>query len=104
MPGGDTSAAALSGLSRVHASRILPRQDAPAGVLSYRDSGRYEFPAGVALSTVDPTRFCRASHLEAGMRRSTVWLKFKNPNAPAVKREAEEDWGRGPTFSAVPQH
>ena len=22
------------------------------------------------------------------------WLKFKNPNAPAVKREAEEDWGR----------
>jgi bifunctional non-homologous end joining protein LigD len=22
------------------------------------------------------------------------WLKFKNPAAPAVKREAEEDWGR----------
>ena len=22
------------------------------------------------------------------------WLKFKNPNAPAVKREAEEDWGK----------
>ena len=21
------------------------------------------------------------------------WLKFKNPDAPAVKREAEEDWG-----------
>ena len=27
--------------------------------------------------------------------RSKDWLKFKNPNAPAVKREAEEDWGRG---------
>jgi bifunctional non-homologous end joining protein LigD len=26
--------------------------------------------------------------------RSPAWLKFKNPNAPAVKREAEEDWGR----------
>jgi bifunctional non-homologous end joining protein LigD len=26
--------------------------------------------------------------------RSRTWLKFKNPNAPAVKREAEEDWGR----------
>jgi bifunctional non-homologous end joining protein LigD len=26
--------------------------------------------------------------------RSRDWLKFKNPNAPAVKREAEEDWGR----------
>jgi hypothetical protein len=21
------------------------------------------------------------------------WLKIKNPAAPAVKREAEEDWG-----------
>jgi bifunctional non-homologous end joining protein LigD len=27
--------------------------------------------------------------------RSRDWLKFKNPDAPAVKREAEEDWGRG---------
>ena len=27
--------------------------------------------------------------------RSKDWLKFKNPEAPAVKREAEEDWGRG---------
>jgi bifunctional non-homologous end joining protein LigD len=27
--------------------------------------------------------------------RSKDWLKFTNPNAPAVKREAEEDWGKG---------
>jgi bifunctional non-homologous end joining protein LigD len=26
--------------------------------------------------------------------RSPDWLKFKNPAAPAMKREAEEDWGR----------
>ena len=26
--------------------------------------------------------------------RSPDWLKFKNPAAPAVKREAEEDWVR----------
>ena len=26
--------------------------------------------------------------------RSPDWLKFKNPQAPAVKREAEENWGR----------
>jgi hypothetical protein len=26
--------------------------------------------------------------------RSKDWLKFKNPEAPAVKREAEEDSGR----------
>jgi bifunctional non-homologous end joining protein LigD len=34
--------------------------------------------------------------------RSRDWLKMKNPNAPAVKREAEEDWGhrqdRTPTY------
>ena len=26
--------------------------------------------------------------------RSPDWLKMKNPNAPAVKREAEEDWAK----------
>jgi hypothetical protein len=26
--------------------------------------------------------------------RSPDWLKFKNPAAPAVKREAEEEWGK----------
>ena len=26
--------------------------------------------------------------------RSPHWLQIKNPKAPAVKREAEEDWGR----------
>ena len=25
--------------------------------------------------------------------RSLHWVKVENPNAPAVKREAEEDWG-----------
>ena len=25
--------------------------------------------------------------------RTKDWLKFKSPEAPAVKREAEEDWG-----------
>jgi hypothetical protein len=24
----------------------------------------------------------------------THWVKVKNPNGPAVRREAEEDWGR----------
>ena len=26
--------------------------------------------------------------------RSRHWVKSKNPNAPAVKREEEEDWGK----------
>jgi bifunctional non-homologous end joining protein LigD len=32
--------------------------------------------------------------------RSPHWIKSKNPNAPAVKREAEEDWGQWPAKSA----
>jgi ATP-dependent DNA ligase len=26
--------------------------------------------------------------------RTDNWVKVKNPTAPAVRREAEEDWGR----------
>jgi bifunctional non-homologous end joining protein LigD len=26
--------------------------------------------------------------------RSPHWIKSKNPNAPAVRRKAEEDWAR----------
>ena len=29
-----------------------------------------------------------------GKGRSRHWIKSKNPHAPAVRREAEEDWGR----------
>ena len=25
--------------------------------------------------------------------RTSDWLEFKNPQSPAVRREAEEDWG-----------
>ena len=33
------------------------------------------------------------------------WLKFKNPDAPAVKREAEEDWANdGCVPVESPQH
>mgnify|MGYP001355751680 CR=1 FL=1 len=33
--------------------------------------------------------------------RTDCWLKVKNPNAPAVTREAEEDWtGKGKRFPA----
>jgi bifunctional non-homologous end joining protein LigD len=56
--------------------------------------------------TDDPLVFAHACKMELegiassrGIRatvsgRSPHWLKNKNPNAPAVKREAEEVWGR----------
>jgi bifunctional non-homologous end joining protein LigD len=34
----------------------------------------------------------KESHYRSG--RSPDWLKTKNADAPAVKREAEQDWGR----------
>jgi ATP-dependent DNA ligase len=50
-------------------------------------------------STIPPSSACEGivskrlgSRYRSG--RSPDWLKFKNPEAPAVKREAEEDWGR----------
>jgi hypothetical protein len=36
-------------------------------------------------------RSASARPTESG--RSAHWVKVKNPKAPAVKREAEEDWG-----------
>jgi bifunctional non-homologous end joining protein LigD len=60
----------------------------------------------IELNGDDPTVFAHACKMglegivskRLGSRyrsgRSTDWLKFKNPAAPAVKREAEEDWGR----------
>ena len=36
---------------------------------------------------------CKGSSYRSG--RSPDCLKMKNANAPAVKREAEEDWGKG---------
>jgi hypothetical protein len=38
-----------------------------------------------------PSRIRKDSVYRSG--RSPDWLKMKNPVAPAVKREAEEDWG-----------
>jgi hypothetical protein len=33
--------------------------------------------------------------------RSPDWLRFKNSEAPAVKREAEEDWGMTDQLAAA---
>jgi ATP-dependent DNA ligase len=41
------------------------------------------------------------SHYRSG--RFAGWVKVKNPQAPAVKREAEEDWGeKRPTRGWIP--
>jgi len=34
------------------------------------------------------------SRYRPGPRKSDDWIKVKNPAAPAVKREAEKEWGK----------
>jgi bifunctional non-homologous end joining protein LigD len=43
----------------------------------------------------------RNSHYRSG--RSPDWIKSTNPDAAAVKRETEEEWGRWPTTRAKPR-
>jgi hypothetical protein len=43
---------------------------------------------GLVLFLLMPLKSCYRSG------RSAYWVKVKNPKAPAIKREAEEDWGR----------
>jgi ATP-dependent DNA ligase len=65
--------------------RILARRDAAGVRLITRAgndfSGRFPFIA-MAVGKL-PVRSGRSAH----------WVKVKNPKAPALKREAEEDWG-----------
>ena len=51
-----------------------------------------ELPAGYGLGREGIVSNRLGSPYRSG--RSSDWLKFKNPQAPAVRREAEEDWGR----------
>jgi hypothetical protein len=46
--------------------------------------------SGESLKT---PRGASGKHSRYRSGRSRDWLKMKNPNAPAVRREAEEDWG-----------
>ena len=63
--------------------------------------GRFQLrrPASFDGSGTDIIGFAPAAEhkkvrLNIPLGRSPLWLKVKNPKAPAVKREAEEDWGR----------
>jgi ATP-dependent DNA ligase len=75
-----------------------------ASVLSKAGSGlrlneHMEHDDGELVSSATPAGLAwRASCRRLGSRyrsgRSPDWLKMKNPDAPPVKREAEEDWGK----------
>ncbi len=58
----------------------------------YRGDGATIYKHACALGCEGIVSKRLGSPYRAG--RSAQWLKIKNPDAPAVKREAEEDWGK----------
>jgi bifunctional non-homologous end joining protein LigD len=58
---------------------------------TFREDGAIIFKHACALGCEGIVSKRLGSTYRAG--RSAHWLKIKNPAAPAVRREAEEDWG-----------
>jgi ATP-dependent DNA ligase len=58
----------------------------------YEDDGEIVFQRACQLGCEGIVSKRLGSTYSAG--RSKYWVKVKNPTAPAVRREAEEDWGR----------
>jgi ATP-dependent DNA ligase len=75
---------------KVELARLLGRCRPLALVLNrtYDDPGPVVFEHGCE-GTVSKRRGSRYAH-----DRSSNWIKVKNPDAPAVRREREEDWPR----------
>jgi hypothetical protein len=81
----DTNAVPLRSLARAIARlAMLNEPFEENGAIVYRDACRLGCEGIVSKRLDSPYRSGRSAH----------WLKVKNPKAPAVKREAEEDWGR----------
>jgi ATP-dependent DNA ligase len=59
---------------------------------TYEEPGDVVFKHACALGCEGMVSKRLGSRYTSG--RSRDWLKCKNPNAPAVKREAEEDWSK----------
>jgi len=72
----------------------LVRKPRPGLVLNaqFEQDGRLVFEHACLLGCEGIVSKCKHSRYRSG--RSRDWVKMKNPNAPAVKREAGEDWGR----------
>jgi hypothetical protein len=67
---------------------------------SFDDDGRLVFDAACQLGCEGIVSKRLGSPYRSG--RSPQWVKVKNPKAPAVKREAEEDWGeRRPARASI---
>jgi bifunctional non-homologous end joining protein LigD len=66
-----------------HSSIVLNEHYEEEGAIVYREACRLGCEGIVSKRLGSPYRSGRSKH----------WIKVKNPAAPAVKREVEEDWG-----------
>ena len=66
-----------------HSSIVLNEHFEEDGAIVYREACRLGCEGIVSKRLGSSYRSGRSPH----------WLKIKNPKSPAVKREAEEDWG-----------
>jgi bifunctional non-homologous end joining protein LigD len=67
-----------------HLSIVLNEHFTEDGAIVFREACKLGREGIVSKRLGSPYRLGRSPH----------WVKVKNPKAPAVKREAEEDWGR----------
>jgi bifunctional non-homologous end joining protein LigD len=67
-----------------HLSIVLNEHFTEDGAVVFREACKLGCEGIVSKRLGSPYRSGRSPH----------WLKVKNPDAPAVTREAEEDWGR----------
>jgi bifunctional non-homologous end joining protein LigD len=70
-------------LHGAHSSIVINEHYAADGEIVYREACQLGCEGIVSKRLGSPYR----------SGRSRYWVKVKNPKAPAVKREAEEDWG-----------
>ena len=69
-------------LRRANSSVVFNQHFEADGATVYREACALDCEGIVSKRLGSPYRSGRSDH----------WLKVKNPAAPAVKREAEEDW------------
>ena len=60
--------------------------------VTFEEPGDVVFKHACALGCEGIVSKRRGSRYRSG--RSRDWIKTKNPAGPAVKREAEEEWGK----------
>jgi hypothetical protein len=76
---------------------MATKAEIAAGKLAFAKAVAANSPQTIedlVAAILDAAQEVREAGTVMGVIRIPDWLKFKNPEASAVKREAEEDWGR----------